>query len=137
MIVARTRLTVLTSIKEVMSSIPSYEVEARTLGKDFLGVGISDFAWEQYAFERAIRENVVKWITETQGGNPDLEGCSSGPTVCDYSLPEALEHVRGNKVRLDFDVCIEAPRDEHWYAAYVSNVSIYSQDAPGGTYYGN
>ena len=109
MIVAQTRLTVLTSMKEIWSSIPSYEVEARILAKDFLGVGISDFAWRQHAFERTIHENVVKWITEKQGGNPDLKGRSSGPTVCDYSLPEALEHVRGNKVALDFDVGIEAP----------------------------
>ena len=114
-----------TSIKEIMSSIPSYEVEARSTGKDFLGVDVSDFAWKQYGFERAIHENVVKWITEKQGGNPDLEGRSSGPTVCDYSLPEALEHVRGNAMSLDFDVRIEAPQGERWYTAYVSKVCIY------------
>ena len=129
MIVAQTRLTVLTSIKEIMSSIPSYETEARVLGKDFLGVSLSDFQWKQYAFERTIHENVVKWITEIQADNPDLEGCSSGSTVCDYSLPEALEHARGNKVSLDFDVRIEVPQGERWYTAYVSKASIYPQDA--------
>lgn len=61
MIVAQTRLTVLTSIKEIMSAIPSYAVEARRLQEDLFGDSLSDFAMTQYGFEYAMEGHIAEW----------------------------------------------------------------------------
>ena len=124
MIVARTRLSVLTSIKKIMQSIPSYAVEARTLQKDLFGASLSDFAWMQYGFEYAMEEHIVEWIAEEKHGNPDLEGRHATTAMFDYSLPEALDKPLGNDIDLEFTVRLEAPQNESFYTAYVSEVEI-------------
>lgn len=130
MILARIRLSVLTSIKEIMQSIPSYAVEARRLQEELFGSGLSDFAWMQYGFEHVMEDHIVEWIAEEKHGNPDLEGRHATTAMFDYSLPEALDKSIGDDVELEFTVRLEAPQNESFYTPYVSEVEIRPSRAP-------